>query len=123
MGFYHAAVPTDHRVDDQWYLKRMNLFNAHQHTKGDEAIKIGIIDLGMGYMKEVDDSIVSFRQLDDNFSVEAHGNPESSLWGSGGWHCDRIVGIIGSAANTGHGITGIAPDRLTRMPFFLPPRS
>ena len=32
------------------------------------------------------------------------------MWGSGGWHCDRIVGIIGSAANTGHGITGIAPD-------------
>jgi MYXO-CTERM domain-containing protein len=98
--------PDDPHYSAQWYLERLQIERAWQHTTGDRSVSIVVIDGGCDMqhpdLKEV---FVGGRDL-----VDGDDDPSPTPNTKGNAHGTACSGIIAAAGDNGVGIAGVCPE-------------
>lgn len=135
-GEYHDFIPDDDYISSQWYLDRINMFQAWEISTGNSNISIAVIDSGVDWSHDdIGLGNDSYQNIFLNSNEDAWNNPDDPSSGNGidddnnglvddwkGWNYDAnsndtrtsnphgtfVAGIISAKTNNGEGIAGIA---------------
>lgn len=102
-GEFDSAV-NDEYVSEQWYLNRIDYFDAMEYVRNTETVTVGILDSGINASNpDLADKV------DVNLSksfVDNDNDPLNDTYG----HGTCVAGIIGACSNNEIGISGICND-------------
>lgn len=94
------TLPNDTNYNKQWNLQKIQAPKAWDLAKGNNSVKIAVLDSGLNYTHEdLDRSRIVLRR---NF-VSDNDDPTDSLSG----HGSNVTGIIAATANNSKGISGV----------------
>jgi subtilisin family serine protease len=94
------TVPNDTNYSKQWNLQKIQAPKAWDLAKGNNTVKIAILDSGLNYTHEdLDRSRIVLRR---NF-ISDNDDPTDSLSG----HGSNVTGIIAATSNNSKGISGV----------------
>lgn len=114
------AVPDDPHYDNQWHYPMIDLPSAWDHTLGDPAVTVAVIDTGVltahpdlaGRLSPGYDFISDPGRSADGDGIDP--DPDDAGDGdetrSSSFHGSHVAGIVGAASNNGTGVAGVAPD-------------
>jgi len=136
IGKYLNFVPNDTYSNNQWYLQKINAFNAWDITTGSPRVIVGIIDSGTDWThSDLGLGNDSYQNIYLNSGEDAWSNPNNPTTGNHidddhnghiddwkGWnfeynsndvrttraHGTFVAGIISAKTNNNYGIAGIA---------------
>lgn len=98
--------PDDPRYDAQWYLERLGIERAWQHTTGDPDVAIVIVDDGCDL--EHPDLAAAF--VGGRDVLDGDDDPRPTPHASGNSHGTACAGIVAARADNGTGIAGVCPE-------------
>ena len=91
----------------QWYLDRINAYNAWDITKGQPFVKVAVFDCG------VDSCHYDLHYGLDNYThldiLNGYNYPNNTIYSAPGfYHGTMVAGIIGAKTNNSRGIAGVS---------------
>jgi subtilisin family serine protease len=90
----------------QWYIDRINLWNAWDITTGVSSIKIAVIDSGVNWNNpDLGYGDDTYTNLDSNLEKNYLSDPYDQYRD---WHGTSTAGVIGAKTNNGEGVAGVA---------------
>jgi serine protease len=115
------GTTTDAERARQWNLDAIGAPEAWDVTRGDPAIRVGIVDTGLAVHPDLAGQVAAGGYdfiSDPQISGDGGGrDPDPTDPGAheypGGrsqWHGTHVAGIVAARANDGYGVTGVAPD-------------
>ena len=100
---FSYAAPNDTRIDEQYALKSMNVYAAHQYTQGDPSVIVAVVDSGIDLAHP--DYAGMANVTGDQVDPLLPWNSLSTNW----WHGQWVAGCIKTSTNNGTGVAGVAP--------------
>ena len=109
-------IPNDTEINEQWYLERINAFDAWNITTGDPSVKIAVLDTG-----------IKCSHYDIGTGSDGYSNVNNSMGYNAttftNEHGTAVASIIGAKTNNMQGIAGIAGGNhcqgATIIPYYI----
>ena len=99
-----AITPNDPRYPEQWNLSNVRADEAWDFTQGTTAVKVALLDTGVGYAGTPADLVGNVGQAFDTFTGGSTASDDYGTYGSG----TSNAGVIGARGNNARDVAGVA---------------